>query len=314
MEAHGGFPGYYPVIATLVFYPWSALVPAAILGAWLRRKSNPELGFLLGWVLGPLLLLECFQTKLIHYYLPAFPACALLLAWLVLTASAEGGTIRRQALGRLGLAILVGVGLAVTGVLVAAAARGPASLRGPMIVIAVILVSGTLLGTRSFRQGASEPAVYALAATWTLVLLVFGGWLVPLAEPYRTSRVVGQRLASLSARLGLKPVLLEYQEPGVIYAVGHPVALTRDQEGFFAHLRNGRSVLTVALPSEIAVMRSHFGLEVTPVDQVEGFVLTKGKHQVLQIAVVRQAGSRSPGGFPFAATARSRPLEQTDVK
>ena len=48
----------------------------------------------------------------------------------------------------------------------------------------------------------------------------------------------------------------------MIYALGRPVATTRDRDGFFAHLTEGRSVLTVALPSEIAVMRKHFGLEV----------------------------------------------------
>ncbi len=94
MEAHGGFPGYYPIVSTLVFYPWSALVPAAIAGAWMRRKANPEMSFLLGWIVGPLILLECFQTKLIHYYLPAFPACALLSAWFVLAISAEEVNIR----------------------------------------------------------------------------------------------------------------------------------------------------------------------------------------------------------------------------
>ena len=35
-------------------------------------------------------------------------------------------------------------------------------------------------------------------------------------------------------------------------------------------------------------MRSHFGLGVTPVDQVEGFIMTKGKKQTLQLAVVRE--------------------------
>ncbi len=82
----------------------------------------------------------------------------------------------------------------------------------------------------------------------------------------------------------------------MIYALGRPVATTRDRDGFFAHLTGGRSVLTVALPSEIAVMRKHFGLVVTPVDQVDGFVLTKGKSQTLQIAVVREgdhAGGRA---------------------
>ncbi len=79
MEAHGGFPGYYPVVSALVFYPWSALLPAAIVGAWARRKAEPALSYLLGWIIGPMILLECFRTKLIHYYLPAFPSCAILV-------------------------------------------------------------------------------------------------------------------------------------------------------------------------------------------------------------------------------------------
>ena len=113
MEAHGGFPGYYPVVSTLVFYPWSAFIPAALVGAWVRRKSDPKFGFLIGWVIGPLLLLECFQTKLIHYYLPAFAACALLLVVARRARSClDEVNIRRRPLGRLGVALLVGIGLA----------------------------------------------------------------------------------------------------------------------------------------------------------------------------------------------------------
>ena len=100
--------------------------------------------------------------------------------------------------------------------------------------------------------------------------------------------MLGEKLAALSAKLNMEPVLLEYQEPGVVYSVGHPIATSRDRDGFFAHLKGGRSVLTVALPSEIEVMRSHFGLVVTPVDQVDGFVLNKGQQKTLQIAVVRE--------------------------
>jgi hypothetical protein len=89
----------------------------------------------------------------------------------------------------------------------------------------------------------------------------------------------------------MEPVLLEYQEPGVVYSLGYPIALTRDRDGFYSHLKGGRSVLTVALPSEIEVMRNHFGLVVTPVDQVDGFVLNKGKQQTLQIAVVHEGSA-----------------------
>ncbi len=132
MEAHGGFPGYYPVVSALVFYPGRR---------WCRRPSpapgcaaSPirNLGFLLGWAIGPLLLLECFRTKLIHYYLPAFPACALLVAWLVLSVTAEGVNIRRRPLGRLAMALLVGIGLAGTSCSWSRGRRWwPASLRPP---------------------------------------------------------------------------------------------------------------------------------------------------------------------------------------
>ena len=155
------------------------------------------------------------------------------------------------------------------------------------------MAAGTLAGMSFFQQGATERAVYALAATWAVVMLTATGWLIPMAEPYRTSRVLGEKLAALAARLNVEPVLLEYQEPGVVYALGYPIATTRDRDGFFAHLKGGRSVLTVALPSEIEVMRSHFGLVVTPVDQVDGFILTKGKHKTLQIAVVHE-GDKPP--------------------
>ena len=94
---------------------------------WARRKSDPNLGFLLGWAIGPLLVLECFRTKLIHYYLPAIPACALLTAWLVLSVTAEGVNIealnaRPSGDGALlvGIALTIGVVDLVAGTTVAA--------------------------------------------------------------------------------------------------------------------------------------------------------------------------------------------------
>jgi 4-amino-4-deoxy-L-arabinose transferase-like glycosyltransferase len=314
MEAHGGFPGYYPIVSTLVFYPWSALVPAAIVGAWVRRKANPDLSFLLGWMIGPLILLECFQTKLIHYYLPAFPACALLVGWLVLSISAQEVNIRRQPLGRFGMALLVGIGLTLAAVLLAGTTFVPGNLRWPMLAMAVLLVIGTVAGMLGFRRGASVQAVQSLALTWTLVLFVLVDWLVPACEPYRTSRIIGERLASISKQRGIEPVLLEYQEPGVIYALGHPAALTRDRDGFFVHLKEGRSVLTVLLTSEIEVMRSHFGLDVSPLEDVECYDLTKGKLQTLHLSVVREGDSDSSGGSTALSAAEGTPLKQSLVK
>jgi 4-amino-4-deoxy-L-arabinose transferase-like glycosyltransferase len=314
MQDHGGFPGYYPVISALAFYPWSALVPAAIVGAWLRRKSNRHLGFLLGWAIGPFLLLECFRTKLIHYYLPAIPACALLVAWLAQSVSTEGVNIRRRPLGRLGMALLVGIGMAGTVLLVAGATIAPWNLSFPLALMAVAIGAGTLLGLSSFQKGDTERAVYLLVAAWAVIMLVFTGWLIPLAEPFRASRVVGERLASLSARMGIEPVLLEYQEPGVVYALGRSIATTRDRDGFFMHLEGGRAVLTVGLESDFEKIRAKHGLTVTPVDQVEGFVFTKGQKQTLVVAVVKKDESPPVSSFSSATAAVGNSIEKTIIK
>ena len=145
------------------------------------------------------------------------------------------------------------------------------------------------------------------------MLLALGGWVIPLAEPYRTSRVLGERLKACSAQTGLEPVLLEFQEPGVVYALGRPVATTRDRDGFFAHLKGGQSILTVALPNESQVMRDHFGLSVTVINQVDGLVLTKGKLQTFQIVAVKEEVGktvRSASDFKEAlrAAAAKEPL------
>jgi 4-amino-4-deoxy-L-arabinose transferase-like glycosyltransferase len=314
METHGGFPGYYPVVSALVFYPWSALLPTALAGAWARRKSDPALSYLLGWTIGPLILLECLRTKLIHYYLPAFPSCALLVAWLVLSMATEGVNIRRRVLGRLSMAMLVSVGLALAATLLAGAALIASKLSLPLFAIAFFLIIGMLVGMIRLQQGAGERAVFTLAGCWTSILLLAAGCAVPMCESFRTSRVIGERLAVCSRQSGLEPVLLEYQEPGIIYALGHTVALTRDRDGYFAHLKGGRSVLTVLLQNEIEVMRDHFGLDVKPLEQIEGFWLTKGKYQSLYIAVVRQGRSRSADELPAAMTACGAVLEQTLVK
>ena len=140
-----------------------------------------------------------------------------------------------------------------------------------------------------------------------MILILTAGWFVPLCEPGRTSRVVGTKLGELSRRLGIEPVLLEYQEPGVIYALGQPVAMTRDRDGFFAHVAGGRSVATVLLDFEIPVMRSHFGLDVTLVDEVESLELTKESRQTPYLTPSSRKAETSPTFGERPRRRRDRP-------
>ncbi len=308
MEQHGAPPGFYVALSVLVFFPWSCLGPMAILGAWRRRKQDPTLAFLLGWVIGPLILLECVQTKMIHYYLPAYPALALLAAWLVGSVVREEVALRRWTLGRLGQGMLGGIGLGIGIGLPASAVMAPASLRAPLIVCGLVVGLGTLAGMLWLQRGETERGVFGLVAVMGILMLAAVGWLIPAAEPLRVSRLVGERLAALEADMGLEPLLLDYQEPGVIYALRKPVALARDREALLARLKEKGPMLTAVAPKDARAFSERLGVVFTPIEEVRGFNVAKGGDYTLQLAVIDKAPEAQLEASTALGTVGEQPL------
>lgn len=286
MEQHGGFPGYYAAMALPMFAPWSALIPAAVLAAWTRRRSAPAFGFLLGWMVGPWLVLECFGTKLVHYYLPSFPACALLVAWLIVETTRRGGSLGDWPLGRLGIRMVGSMGLAATAGLVVAAFAFPRELRWPCLAMAIAAGTGTLFARVRLARSDAAGGSTAMVATWAAVMGLFGGWFLPAAEPFRFSRVVGERLADLSGRTGVRPAIMSFQEPGLIYALGHPACDVRGYDEMFEEVRRNGPVLVPLLPAEVVEMSDDRRFRLERVGSVTGFNANKGKAQTLEFAVV----------------------------
>lgn len=180
MEQHGGFPGYYPVVSLALFYPWSALLPASLLAAWSRRRSSPAFGFLLGWIVGPWLVLECFGTKLVHYYLPGYPACALLVGWATVEAVRGGTSWRDWPIGRPCARLLGGMGLVASVGLVSAGLLLPRPLMGPCLAMAVPLAVGTIVARILLTKAESSKAARGLIGTWAVVMGLFVAWFLPM--------------------------------------------------------------------------------------------------------------------------------------
>ncbi len=296
MERHGGFPGYYLLGALVLFGPWSALVPAAVVAAWPLRMLHGGLPFLIGWVLGPLVLLELFGTKLIHYYLPSYPAWSILAAWLVLRLERPACSIRSLRFGRLALGIWLGTGAGAGIALVAGTWFVPAAARLPMLCCAILVAAGLCAGARLFERGIPRRAVGVVTAAWGLVLLIAGAWLIPALEPLRTSREVGERLRRLAAETGYSPVLLDYQPSGVVYAYGAPIAVAHDRAEFFQHLEHAPAVLTAVDPESIPRLEKKYDLVMKPLERVVGPPAGLFARETLDLVVVARA---HPGGEAF---------------
>lgn len=310
VDEHGGFPGYYVLTSLLTFHPWSALLPPALYGAWSRRRSDPAFGFLLGWAAGPWVVLECVPTKLVHYYLPAYPACALLAAWLVVAVARDGMSLTRWPLGRLGLNLLGGVGIGVSVVCVAGSVILPPALRWPCLAAAPVVGAGTLWGMVRLRRAETGRAVLGLAAAWSLVLLIISAWFLPAAEPYRLSRVVGERLARLSDATRLPPILLSFQEPTLVYTMRRSAPMIRTWDRVYGELDRHGAVVTAMVPKEVREFERR-GMQVEIRETVRGFNLNKGQVQTLHLALIRRkaiaraatAGRRRGGGtLPWRLT------------
>ncbi len=288
VETHGGFPGYYLVLTLVLFYPWSALLPPGLVAAWRQRRTRPELAFLLGWIVGPWVVLELVRTKMIHYYLPSYPACCLLVAWLVGAVVASEVNLRRWTLGRLALGILTGLGIGMTVALLAGVMVLPVwTLKGPCLALAVLVAAGTLFALERFQAGATVRATTGLIATWAVVLLVVACWLAPAVEPYRLAPLVAHRLAAVAARTRTRPVLADFKPPSVVYEYGRPIPTVASPADVVAQIQRDGPLVTVLRPEEIKVLAADARLALETAEEVRGIDIEHGKNRTLHLVVIR---------------------------
>ncbi|WP_257303840.1 ArnT family glycosyltransferase [Geothrix campi] len=171
------------------FFPWVLLLPA--LALHLRRERRlvgPAPRFLLAAFVVPFAFLSAVQSKQGKYLLMSYPFMALLLGDLF--RRAEGARVRR-----LGLLLTAGLALPTLALVVLALGAGGAKLQvqvapflGPLRLMALLMVGGTLLlAAQAWRKQAGR-LVPATALSLGLLYLVGGTWgfhLLDSAKNYR---------------------------------------------------------------------------------------------------------------------------------
>jgi 4-amino-4-deoxy-L-arabinose transferase-like glycosyltransferase len=264
-EGHGAAPGSYLVVTALTAWPWSLLIPAALVGAWPTR-ATPAVRFCYAWLVPAWLVFEAVPTKLPHYILPLMPAAALLLGAVVQDGRRWRGVMTRPT-GRGWRVIfaLISLGLGV-GITWTVRTYGYSPITAAVVAAAVAAL-GAGLSLAAGRLAAA--ATTALAA---VIAAVFCTAMVGGVLPRLDNLWISTRLAAEVARHAptSQVVLVGFHEPSAVFLLGTETLLTAP---------NAAADVLLAKPNALAVVD---GLDVQAVTQA----VEDGGKQVTQVGKI----------------------------
>ncbi len=218
-EKHWGPPGLYLLFFFATYWPAAAFAAMAVPFAWVRRKE-PQILFLIAWILPSWIVFEAVPTKLPHYVLPLYPAITALL----LLAVVNGG-IARHRRGAVATATLV---VTVPLALMAVVIFGNWTLDHavPWLALpffALVLTVGVSV-VAAFRRLEFEGALWrCVLASLFLTVAIY-----PFAIESLRSLKLSPRLAQAAKAAGCADpavITLGYREPSLVFLTGTDLAM-----------------------------------------------------------------------------------------
>lgn len=295
LEGHRGIPGYYVFTLFAMFAPWSVLLP------WMARRhgsrlwQDPRLSFLALWGVTTLVVFEMVQTKLVHYFLPAYPALALLLsAALVGQFAGLGMGVRYLQKWLAPVSVVIAAVLGPAAVLLSAWLF-PISMALPATFIAATLSVGGIVVGLLLNQNRFQRAFFVTAFANATAIVVAGGALLPAIGRERVIVRVAERLHDLQEEL---PVALwSYRDPSLIYNLGHivPVLDPMNEQPVLAealdHARAVGRYVCPMTPAQLERMREDPTLETRTIEVVEGRGFWQGSSREVHLVEVRPSAN-----------------------
>lgn len=279
-EGHAGPFGYHTLLAPLLSFPATLLLPAALVVGWTKR-DEPGVRFALCWLVPTWLMFELLPTKLVHYELPAYGALAMLMA----AAVREPIGKRSRWIGG-ALSVLMGAVLAAVAIY-GQTAFGTASDLAWTILAALLALGAGLAGATLLLRRHSARALVTAGALGVAAHIALTAGLIPRLEPLFLSRDLARTLdaARLSPRSGAPgPVAVTgYAEPSLIFKLGTTTQLT-DGAGAARAISEGRPAIVEAReekPFQAAL--NALGLTARPAAVVEGLNYSDGDQERLTV-------------------------------
>ena len=288
-ETHGAPPGYHTLLAPLLMFPMTLMLPAAAVVAWTRWRE-PGVRFALAWLVPTWLVFEALPTKLVHYTLPTYGA----VAWLA--AAALAGPIGQKTRWTgAALASLVGVLLA-GGTFYLVKIYGDASDLPFAIPAALLLAAGGLAGGYLLVRRAPPGAVVAAVGLGLAGHAALAAGLAPRLNPLWLSSRVEKAMAKaqLLPEQGIAdaPVTVAgYAEPSLVFALGTPTELAGPEDAAQAISEHRPAVVEQRQEADFEKALSGYRAQAHLVATVKGLDYSDGKTMTLR---VYEAASPSP--------------------
>ena len=218
LEGHSGPPGYHLALVFATFFPWSILLPMAVVSGW-KNRHDPLLRFCLAAVVGPWLMFEVIRTKLPHYLLPVFPPLALLTAdAIVRCLRGEKNDLRQKsfliAAGVIGF-VVIALGVAT----IYGAVRFEESM-WPALLLALAGIGFAAAVLRSFLRGRERQGLLAMGFGVAVVYVMLFGVYLPRAQFLHLSKRAADVLHKAGATGEGQSEMLDYKEPSLAFYQG----------------------------------------------------------------------------------------------
>jgi 4-amino-4-deoxy-L-arabinose transferase-like glycosyltransferase len=230
LDGHTGPPGYYLASIWLTYFPWSLLLPAAAVFAWSRRRSAVH-RFCLAAVIGPWLMFELVQTKLVHYLLPVFPPLAFLTADMLIGAARRkqsGLSSRNFAIVVRAWTVVVGAGGLLPWVSLRYFDLPRVAIAG-MVLISLLCAGYGLAVRRPFVAGRPLAAAAVMGGGMMLVISVLFGAYLSYAPFLTTSQRVAQVLRDEGAVDPGDAIMIDYREDSLAFYHGGTIRPVQDR-------------------------------------------------------------------------------------
>jgi len=277
-ESHGGFPGYYLVLAVLFLWPGSLVLWPALRRAW-QERVEPATRFLIAWAAPAWIVFELVPTKLPHYVSPLYPALALLLAAYAVKAPPPGRWGKAWIVGWAGLGIALGLAVVLASLKLGGGLGGWALLAG------FAAVAAALLGARAAWKGRADLGLGHTIVAGAVCLAASLGGVAPSLSDLDLSRRVAAAVRTANSP---HPVAAAgYHEPSLVFLLGSRTKLV-DGAGAAAHIRAEPGALAVVGDRNLAAFQAALGTDVAQeIGAVSGLNYSRGQRVTLRIYQIK---------------------------